>query len=207
MWPVERQRVHKTREEMVKMGLEDESTDVWKENCFEKYQRRPENLKECILAQCVANYTISGQKYTRRKQSRVIRYRNYDMGLDLNEYKREMVTLHIPFRDEENEILSELKFVTIYDENEELIMSRRKEFESNLDIQKTIEICKELCREENEENNVIPLMELVGRQPESDPLREIQNREVNRDLHQATLHKLGAIAKKTGEPDAKRSLL
>lgn len=43
---------------------------------------------------------------------------------------------------------------------------------------------------------MIPLVELVGRQPESDPLREIQNREINRDLHLATLHKLGAIAKK-----------
>lgn len=84
MWSVERQRVRKTREEMEKMGLEDESTDVWKENCFEKYQRRPENLEECTLAQCVANYNISGETYTRRKESRVIRYRNYDIGSYLN---------------------------------------------------------------------------------------------------------------------------
>ncbi|KAL7290640.1 hypothetical protein TKK_0015402 [Trichogramma kaykai] len=34
---------------------------------------------------------------------------------------------------------------------------KRKEFESNLDLEKTIEICRQLCRE-NEENDEKPKM-------------------------------------------------
>jgi len=74
---------------------------------------------------------------------RIIRYRNYDVTADINEYKREMVTLHLPFRDEENEILAERKYVEIYDTQEVIIMERRREFESNLNITKTIEIFRE----------------------------------------------------------------
>lgn len=196
MWPVERQRIRKTREEMEKLGLEDDSTDIWKENWFDKYQRRPDTLEECTLAQFVAHYNVSDKKFSKRRESRVIRYRNYDMSADLNEYKREMVTLHIPFRNEEDEILAEMKFVKIYDDNEELILKRRNQFESNLDIQKTIEICKELCRENEDTFGDVPLEILVGRAAAPDPLQGIQNREINRDLQFATMHKLGAIAKK-----------
>lgn len=57
---------------------------------------------------------------------KVIRYRNYDIAQDYNEYRREMVTLHIPFRNEDAEILAEMKFINIYDENEALILERRK---------------------------------------------------------------------------------
>lgn len=71
---------------------------------------------------------------------------------DYNEYKREMVTLHIPFRNEENDILEEMKFIRIYDENEHLILERRKEFQSDLDINKTIEICRKLYRENDQGN-------------------------------------------------------
>lgn len=78
-----------------------------------------------------------------RDEPRVIRYRNYDMASDFNEYRREMVTLHIPFRNEEEEILAEMKFNQIYEEYEDLILQKRKEFESNIDIQKTIQVCRE----------------------------------------------------------------
>lgn len=37
-----------------------------------------------------------------------------------------MVMLHIPFRNEDAEILAEMKFINIYDENEALILERRK---------------------------------------------------------------------------------
>lgn len=60
------------------------------------------------------------------------RYKNYDIA-DLINYKREMITLHIPFRNEAVEILAEIKFLTIYDENENTILERRKEFEKNID--------------------------------------------------------------------------
>lgn len=196
VWPVERQRIRKTRDEMERMGLTDDATNIWKENWFDKYQRRPEYLEEVTLAQFVANYTIQGERFTKRKNARVIRFRNYDMTQDLNEYKREMVTLHLPFRDEETEILADLKFVKLYNDHEELILKRRREFETNLNLLETIELYKKLCREEENLNDGDPLHVPADRQPEPDPLQELYNADVNRDIRDAAVDKLGVIAKK-----------
>lgn len=45
--------------------------------------------------------------------------RNYDMGPDFNQYKREIVTLQRT--DEEAEILEEIKYIRLYNENVDLI--------------------------------------------------------------------------------------
>ncbi|XP_076298854.1 uncharacterized protein LOC143217964 isoform X2 [Lasioglossum baleicum] len=145
VWPAERQRVRKTMEELSK--LEDDCDNCWKENWFDKYEKRPEYLEDITLAQFVSKYTKGKNgEFFERDEPRIIRYRNYDMATDFNEYKREMVTLHLPFRSEEEEILAEMRFISIYDDNEDIILQRRKEFESNIDIDKTIQICKELCQ-------------------------------------------------------------
>jgi hypothetical protein len=129
IWPVERQRIRKTQKELDKMNIDDDATNIWKENWFDKYEKRTEELEEGNLAQFVAHYTHNTNgNWTRRKEPRVIRYRNYDMADDINEYKREMVTLFIPFRDEENEFLAETKFIEMYDDNEMLLLERHKEF-------------------------------------------------------------------------------
>lgn len=120
------------------------------------------------------------------------------MGTDYNEYRREMVTLHLPFRHEESEILAESRYLQLYEENEALILDRRKQFESNLDIEKTLEICRELCREyvsdDGEEIN-----DVAGRIPNENPFAELYdnpNADLNDDLRLALFHKLGSIAKK-----------
>jgi hypothetical protein len=200
IWPVERQRIRKTQKELDKMNIDNDATNIWKENWFDKYEKRPEELEEVNLAQFVAHYTHNTNgNWIRRKEPRVIRYRNYDMADDINEYKREMVTLYIPFRDEENEILAETKFIEMYDDNEMLLLERHKEFSSNLDIQKMIEIYRELCREDefNDDDNAEGI-NLARRFPEANPFQELYNatHTMNDDLRLATLHKLGAIAKK-----------
>lgn len=92
------------------------------------------------MFQTVVNYTIiKGNKWSRRCTPRIIRYRNYDVLCDASEYKQEMVTLLLPFRDEEWEILAEKKCEQAYDENDRL------EFQSTLDIAKTIQTCRNLC--------------------------------------------------------------
>ena len=40
-----------------------------------------------------------------------------------------MVTLHVPFTNENEEILAEMKFIEIYDDNEALILERRREYD------------------------------------------------------------------------------
>lgn len=117
------------------------------------------------------------------------------MGTDLNEYKREMVTLHFPFKDEDEEILQESYYKTIYNENETTILERRKEFKQNLDKSKTIEICRKLCRDSEFENS----------QPKNIANILLHNNDqvifnggdpVNEDLFFASINKLSPIAKK-----------
>ncbi|GFR22603.1 helitron_like_N domain-containing protein [Trichonephila clavata] len=153
VWPIERQRIKKTMKELSE--LDDDCTDIWKENWFDKYEKRSEDLEGISLAQFVSKYFKNNKgEYVKRDQPRVIRYRNYDMATDFNEYKREMVTLHIPFRREEADILENMKFIRLYDENADLIIQKRKEFESNVDIEGTLQICRESCREEVPDDNV-----------------------------------------------------
>lgn len=120
------------------------------------------------------------------------------MGTDYNEHRREIVTLHLPFRHDESEILAESRYIQLYEENEALILDQRKEFESNLAIEKTLEICRELCREyvpdDREEIN-----DVVGRIPNENPFAELYhnpNADLNNDLRLALYDKLGAISKK-----------
>lgn len=99
-------------------------------------------MEDVTLAQFVSQYTLNRKgEYVERNEPRVIRYKNYDMTVDFNEYKREVVTLHIPFRSEEQEILAEMKFNVLYEVKEEIIFQRRKEFEANVDIDKSLQIC------------------------------------------------------------------
>ena len=51
-----------------------------------------------------------------------------------------MVNLYIPFRNKEHDVLAEMVLTQIYVEHEQLILEWRKEFESVLDIGKTINI-------------------------------------------------------------------
>lgn len=147
VWPTERQRIANKNKELNE--LEDSCADTWKESWFDKYEKRPDYLEDVTLAQFVSQYALNRKgEYVERNEPRVIRYKNYDMTVDFNEYKREMVTLHIPFRSEEQEILAEMKFNVLYEVNEEIILRGRKEFEANVDIDKTLQICRELCREE-----------------------------------------------------------
>lgn len=176
------------------------TTDIWKEDWHDKYQKRPEELEAVSLAQFVSKYTKNNKgEYVKKKQPRIIRYRNYDMAQDYNEYRREMVTLHIPFRNEDTEILADMKFTTIYDENENEILEKRKEFESNIDVQKTIDICRQLCHEDEPIDDELEIRHLATRFPEPNPFEELYRNPdaaVNEDLRIATLKSLGAIAKR-----------
>lgn len=170
VWPVERQRIKKTVKELSE--LEDDSTDIWKENWFDKYEKRPEDIEHITLAQFVSKYYKNNKgHYVIRDEPRVIRYRNYDMATEYDEYKREMVILHLPFRDEQTEVLAEMRYLELYEENEALILERRKEFESNVDIKKILEICRDLCHENVTDGG--EEIRDVGRIPDENPFDEL----------------------------------
>ena len=84
------------------------------------------------------------QKYSKRKQSRVLRSRSYGIE-DIVNYKREFVLLYVPFRNEAVDILDRNKFLEIYEQNEALIMEKRKEYEMNVNIGQLMQELQALC--------------------------------------------------------------
>lgn len=105
-----------------------------------------------------------------------------------------MLTLHFPFRNEDEELLAETKFIDIYDRQEEIILFP-KEFVALLNIEKTIEIYKNLWEflDTNEAHEVGNML------PEPNPFEWLfndPNVDVNSDIRLAVLNKLIVIAKK-----------
>lgn len=182
VWPHERFLVRKSKAEMDKEQLSDGSSAVWRDTVIDKYQARPAELEGVTLAEFVALwYTGPDNQYRRRKVSKVIRYRNYSTT-ELAEYKREMVLLHVPFRDEFRDVLDGDKYLTTYQEQETLIMERRQQWESDLDIDAVMDECRKLMVEEEEEQvqvRTIPEM-FTAAQAEKDDLFQ-KNRDPNND--------------------------
>lgn len=148
-WPHERYRVRKTKAQMDLENLNAEATDIWKESCIEKYQKRPMNMEQINLATFVAYYTEKkggNGEYNKRRQPKIIRFNNYPMT-ELSDYKREMVLLFWPFRNEEIDVLDCNKYLQIYDDNEQVLLAAKKHFQSDIDIEKTMEYCKSLMAE------------------------------------------------------------
>jgi hypothetical protein len=56
-----------------------------------------------------------------------------------------MVLLYWPFENEAWDILDRNKFIEIYDQTEAQILCQRRKYESNLDINKTTDCCRQLC--------------------------------------------------------------
>ncbi|GBP91919.1 hypothetical protein EVAR_103568_1 [Eumeta japonica] len=69
MWPCDRQRIRKTQKELDAIGVGEDSTNIWKENWFDKYERRHEDLENITLAQFVANYTVKADGTYKKKKS------------------------------------------------------------------------------------------------------------------------------------------
>lgn len=170
MPPNERYRARKRTSALNAQNVPGDSTDIWTKTLIEKYEERPINLETTSLAEFAAWYgssrnaasetehptsdefidaiidanEIEGDLYTRRKLCKIIRYRNYDKT-DIRNYKREMVMLHIPFRNELLDIIDRDKFLEIYAEHEQRIMKERERFEYRIDIEAIIREIEALC--------------------------------------------------------------
>lgn len=91
------------------------------------------------------------------------------------------------------EILADMKFTAIYYEHENEILEKRKEFEPNIDAQKTTDIiCRQLCHEDDESE----IRDFATRFSEPNPFEEMNrnpNAAFNEDLLIAMLKNLGAL--------------
>ena len=116
--PNERQKRQKSRAQLDREGIEPESTDVWAENIIEKYEKRPVSLNEMCLADFACFMSPKrGQKdddgcqvYHRRERSRILGFKHYEPA-DISNYKRYIVMLFFPFRNEVLDLLDQDKFL------------------------------------------------------------------------------------------------
>lgn len=150
MWPHERIKSRKCNRQMDEESIEEDSTDVWTLNIIQKYEAR-EGLDDVCLADFAAWYTKQRKvnTYKLRAIPRVLRWCSYGMN-ELIEYKREMVLLFLPFRNELCDILDGNKFLNLYDRNEADILCKCKEYSTDLDLERTVQEYLRLCAEEEE---------------------------------------------------------
>ncbi|XP_011302899.1 uncharacterized protein [Fopius arisanus] len=175
VWPSARQAIRRNYDEYGELEIENEN--FWKESWFVMYEKRPADLETVTLAQFVAHYTrnFSNTAYVKRKTPRIIRYQNYNRFTRLKDYKREMVTLHVPFRNEKRDVLADRKFLELYDKHRQVIRANRKEFESDMDIQAIMDRCNQLCRKEDVIDDEIDVNYLGATSTEHDPFEELYN--------------------------------
>lgn len=154
MWPHERTKTRKRTKQMDEEGIEDNSTEVWTQNVVQKYESR-NGLEDICLADFVALYTKGANGYKVRTRPRVLRWCSYNMT-QLVDYKREMVLLFIPFKNEHCDILDGNKFLQLYDTHEASILNKRKEYDCQLNLEQTVEEYLRTCLEDeaNEQENV-----------------------------------------------------
>lgn len=96
---------------------------MWTLNIIERYEDRPKEFNDIYLGEFVANYNIT--TFKKRMRPAVIRYNNYKI-FDLDNYKREKALLFLEFKNELVDILDNKKYIQLYNENQDLIMDRRK---------------------------------------------------------------------------------
>lgn len=189
MWPHERIQTRKRNKRMDQEGIDDDSTDVWTSNIVQKYEQRVD-LDEVCLADFVALYTIRGNTYTMRKDPRVLRWCGYKMT-DLTNYKREMVLLFLPFRNETVDILDDNKFIDLYDQNETLILSKLKEYDCDFNIEQTVEEYLRIVSDADQEQERNEATERYN-----DFVRTINLDPVETDNEPAPTGKMAAVVKK-----------
>nr|XP_029724119.1 ATP-dependent DNA helicase pfh1-like [Aedes albopictus] len=64
---------------------------------------------------------------------------------DLHNYKREMVLLFLPFRNEMLDLLDCNKFLQLYDEHESGLLQKRKEYDCEFNLEQTVEEYLRMC--------------------------------------------------------------
>lgn len=144
--------------------LDGESTDVWLPDVYDRYSCRPDYLEKVSLAVYAASYLNSNRKQDAeghdqpRGRDWIVRYRKFDPkrvdGSERENFYRAMCTLHLPWRDEEADIIrageESGSFESLYHQQEDIIMHGRRRFEVNIDIEVDLHREKEKCVADDE---------------------------------------------------------
>ncbi|XP_055632950.1 uncharacterized protein LOC129773377 [Toxorhynchites rutilus septentrionalis] len=189
MWPHQRIKSRKRIKQMDEEGLENDSTDVWTLNIIQRYESR-EGMDEVCLVDFAAHYTEErGRKnsYKMRRIPRVLRWCSYSMA-ELVEYKREMVLLFLPFRNEVCAILDRNKFLALYEDNETTILAKRKHYDCEINLDQVVEEYLRLSTANEEQQE-------VASSKRDEFARTIVMEPNNDDIHNLPTGPLAAVVK------------
>ncbi|XP_062534543.1 uncharacterized protein LOC134203697 [Armigeres subalbatus] len=140
MWPQERIKSKKRNKQMDEEDLDDNSTDVWTLNIIQRYELR-RGMDDICLADFAAYYSeerSTKHSYRLRLVPRVLRWCSYSMA-EMVDYKREMVLLFLPFRNEVCDVLDRNKFLKLYEDNEAAILAKHKEYDCEMNLDQVVE--------------------------------------------------------------------
>ncbi|XP_058456546.1 uncharacterized protein LOC131433943 [Malaya genurostris] len=191
MWPHERIKSRKHTKQMDEEGIDDDSTDVWTLNIVQKYEKRAD-LDDICLADFVACYTKDNSNtnsYKKRNAPRIVRWLKYKMS-ELNDYKREMVLLFLPFRNEACDILDRNKFIDLYDQNKTIIFDKLKEYDCDIKLEQIVEEYLRVA-EENESDD-----QQKSNDKHNEYVRAITMEPNDDDIEQLPTGALSAVIKK-----------
>jgi len=116
--PEERVILVKSKDELDQ--LEDDSNDIAVEGIMDHYIQRPSELNSICLAEFAAMYNFSKASKSKtairlldssgyvqkRLRAKIVRFRRYSDAVDADNFYREECMLYIPWRDEQNELMS-----------------------------------------------------------------------------------------------------
>jgi hypothetical protein len=103
-----------------------------------------------------------------------------------------MVLLFVPFRNEAADILDRNKFVDIFNQNQEAIITKRKEYEANIDLQRVMNEIKLIC-----DHKDVQRTDVVA---EHESLQQEQRRDDNNDDIQSisSFNGISAVRRREG---------
>ncbi|GBM80454.1 ATP-dependent DNA helicase PIF1 [Araneus ventricosus] len=181
----ERARMLKTNAEL--RCLNEDSTEVYMKDLFEKYSTRPGTLEDICLAQFVSEYVpirskmqfnedsfnLEKLEYRRKKKSSVIRYRRYKLQQDRINYFREQVLLFLPWRSEYQEV-EIVNCEEMYNECLDRIEENRRLFSAIADevLEEALENAQQEVIEIEEEEAQDFIMEKVSQHQNVDILQQ-----------------------------------
>lgn len=161
--------------------LEEDSTDVWTLNIIQRYEAR-EGMDEVCLADFAALYTEERRAkntYKIRRFPRILRWCGYNMS-ELVEYKREMVLLFLPFRNEVCDVLDRNKFLMLYEDNEAAILAKHKEYDCELNLDQVVAEYIRLSDEDDVQQEVAnkkrdEYVRTISMEPNDDDINNLPN--------------------------------
>ena len=118
-----------------------------------------------------------GQLYRQREKSRVLGYIQYD-ACDIMDYKRSIVLLFFPFRDEMIDLLDHDKFLIQYDQHEIELLPRKQQDERYVDFEKDVESNRRLWEELSKDENCADVSRAMPSTYDTSDLLALQNNDI-----------------------------